>query len=177
MKAGESLRRLGLLLRSKDGIDSSAADGALTSQSRLSVLHSHPLCILHLGLLLALNAIVHIGHSKCVSFFHTRKNLHSLHGGVLHAIGTLRILFLAEVPVPVWRQHVQQTVRRVSARFRRGAQGKRLLVASHPWPGRPLDRPPGRRVPGYYAGLPPLAPCLQVAPNKLLGCTCHLYNP
>ncbi len=134
MKVGKNLRMLGLLLRPKDGIDGSAADRALTPQSRLSVLHRHPLCILHLGLLLALNTIVQIGHGKCVSLFHTRKNLHSLHRGVSHAIGTLRILCLAVVPVPAWRQHVQQTVRRASARFQRVAQEKRLLLASHPWP-------------------------------------------
>lgn len=76
MKVHKSLRVLGLLLRPKDGIDGSAADRAVTPQSGLPVLHRHPLRVPHLGLLLALNTIVQIGHSRCVSFFHTRKNLH-----------------------------------------------------------------------------------------------------
>jgi hypothetical protein len=58
MKVRKSLRRLGLLLRPKDGIDGSTADRALTPQSRLPVLHRHPLRVLHRGLLLALNTIV-----------------------------------------------------------------------------------------------------------------------
>jgi len=72
-KVRKSLQVLGLLLRAKDSIDSGAADRALTPQSRLPVLHGYPLRVLHLGLLLALNTIVQIGHSCCVSFFHTRK--------------------------------------------------------------------------------------------------------
>lgn len=58
MKVGKSLRGLGLLLRPKDGIDGSTADRALTPQGGLPVLHRHPLRVLHLGLLLALNTIV-----------------------------------------------------------------------------------------------------------------------
>jgi hypothetical protein len=63
----ELLQVLAFFLGAENGVDSCAADGALTLEGWFTVLHGNPLWVLHLSFCFALDTIILISHGDVAS--------------------------------------------------------------------------------------------------------------